>query len=131
MEEQKEWEFKTFKAGLQGDGHTDMHEWLADRTTVNPTYNYNLVFARHVLEHSISPFALLVLLNKVISDNGHLVVVVPEDNLDMIKYKNHYSVLSMRLWERLFFKEGKFGTRGDGKMEWRYILKKVKNPNYD
>jgi 2-polyprenyl-3-methyl-5-hydroxy-6-metoxy-1,4-benzoquinol methylase len=113
---------------------TDMHKWLE----YIGTPQFDMILARHVIEHSPMPFIILCLLNSKLLVGGKLFLVVPQDNLEMMKYKNHYSVLSKNLWEYLFklagfeisfFGEAQFQKSPNG-LEWQYILNKINKPRF-
>jgi len=69
---------------------------------------YDLIWARHSLEHTISPFSDLVALGRMLSLGGMVYVEVPSPgtvcNHEM--NPNHYSVLTDKMWLSLFNKAG-------------------------
>lgn len=69
---------------------------------------YDLIWARHSMEHTISPFSDLVRLRHFLNDDGYLYIEVPSpDTVCGHEYnKNHYSVLTDKMWQSLFRKAG-------------------------
>jgi ubiquinone/menaquinone biosynthesis C-methylase UbiE len=63
---------------------------------------FDVVYARHILEHCIAPFIAIKELNRVLSLGGHAIIAVPETNEWADSYVDHYSVLSQSMWEKLF-----------------------------
>jgi len=69
---------------------------------------FDLIWARHVLEHSILPFYTLHEYKRVLKDSAYLYVEVPACGLSS-KHENnpnHYSVLNKELWKSLFERTG-------------------------
>jgi len=73
-----------------------------------PPASFDLVWARHCVEHSIMPFFTLSGFKRVLKPRGHLYLEVPapgtacrhEENL------NHYSVLTKNSWRSLLLRSG-------------------------
>ncbi len=73
-----------------------------------PSASFDLVWARHCVEHSIMPFFTLSGFSRVLKPRGHLYLEVPapgtackhEENL------NHYSVLTRNGWRSLLLRSG-------------------------
>ncbi len=73
-----------------------------------PSESFDLVWARHCIEHSFMPLFTLSGFKRVLKPGGHLYVEVPapgtcckhEENL------NHYSVLSKTAWRSLLLRSG-------------------------
>lgn len=98
----------------------------------------DLIWCRHMLEHSISPFADCLHFRDFLADDGLLYVEVPAPNTACgHEYNpNHYSVLGDRMWRSLFEKagfklkdSGVIGLKleaGDDEYFW-YILEKKKD----
>lgn len=63
---------------------------------------FDVIYARHVLEHCIAPFIAISELNRVLSLGGQAIIAVPENNEWADSYPDHYSVLSQSMWEKLF-----------------------------
>jgi SAM-dependent methyltransferase len=65
-----------------------------------PDDGFDLVWARHVLEHSIAPFWTLSEFHRVLKPGGILYVEVPAPETACCHEtnKNHYSVLGVRAW---------------------------------
>lgn len=101
----------------------DMHDWVAHR-------KYNLIFARHVLEHSPFPLYMLLTLKEALENKGEMIVVVPEARGEWIlKHPAHVSVLPKLQWEKLFtlagfeIKKIESGSwTPEGHTELRYLL---------
>lgn len=94
---------------------------------------FDLVVMRHVLEHSPMPLLLLMEVHRI--SKRYALVIVPCDHSRWIAWRNHYSVFSKQLWEKLFERAGwtivaeqdaKFDN-DDNSYEWRYILEKTTN----
>ena len=66
--------------------------------------SFDMVFARHTLEHSPFPLITLMEFRRVCS--GYLLMIVPAT--DMFEYRgaNHYSVLPFDLWDWLLKRSG-------------------------
>lgn len=113
----------------------DMDQSFLDTTGVL----FDIVWARHVLEHSIFPFFTLSEYNRVLVPNGLLYVEVPqaetiwhhEDN------QNHYCIMPPVMWLSLFRRSGfepvwklsgppAIIDGGDGDPFWWFILRKVR-----
>lgn len=71
-------------------------------------FEFDLVWARHVLEHSIAPFWTLHEFHRVLKTGGILYVEVPapETSSDHEGNKNHYSVMGWRMWASLIDRSG-------------------------
>lgn len=80
---------------------------------------FNLVWARHVVEHSIAPLWTLTEFHRVLRPGGWLYVEVPGPNTPCCheQNQNHYSVLGARAWMWLLVKAG-FG-RDIKNWEWQ------------
>ena len=94
---------------------------------------YDLVWARHCLEHSPMPIITLFEFWRVLKDGGFLYVEVPEDLSPHLENPNHYSLLSDHLWQSLFRRVGfelqyrtQFSIRLSNWTDifWSYWLKK-------
>jgi len=68
--------------------------------------SFDLVWCRHVLEHSVMPMIALMEAKRVLRINGYLYVEVPSDNVIHIDNANHYSMFSDAAWQSLFRKVG-------------------------
>lgn len=102
----------------------DMHYYLEDLEPLGA----DMIVVRHVLEHSIMPLVLLVLLAK---HTKQLLVVVPECTKPMITYLNHYSVMNQEQLTHLANRAGWKTThllnqtfQGTGTREDVYLLTK-------
>lgn len=83
---------------------------LCDQNDMPPmwTETFDLVWARHVLEHSICPFFTLHEFNRVLKPGGILYAEMPAPNVDS-KHElngNHYSVLGWQMWASLIDRAG-------------------------
>lgn len=69
---------------------------------------FDLVWARHVLEHSVIPFYTLHEFHRVLKPGGILYVEVPapDTSCDHCANVNHYSVLGWRMWASLIERAG-------------------------
>jgi SAM-dependent methyltransferase len=74
---------------------------FADRT-------FDLVWARHVVEHSIFPYFTLSEMNRVLKPDGILYLEVPgaETAAHHEQNPNHYSVFGRSMWEQLVMRSG-------------------------
>ncbi len=103
--------------------HRDMH------FTGLPDASFDLVVARHVVEHS--PMPLLLLMEMARIAQRYALVVVPNDDEIWIEWINHYSVLSRPMWRKLFARAGwRVLDEVERPMppdsaEWRFLLEKV------
>ncbi len=97
---------------------------------------FDLLWARHVLEHSVFPFYTLHEYKRVLKKNAVLYVEVPGAETDAVHElnKNHYSVLTKTMWKALFERAG-FTIILDASIElellqggndiyWPFLLKK-------
>ncbi len=90
--------------------------------------SFDLVVARHVVEHSPMPLVLLLEMHRI--TKTYALVVVPCDEEIWIRWPNHYSVLSKAMWKRLFERARfKVLAEEDGPLEpasteWRFLLEK-------
>lgn len=71
-----------------------------------PDKAFDLVYARHVLEHSPFPLLTLCEFNRVLKDNAFLYVEVPWAESFHTVNPNHYSTLGKKSWRHLFDKSG-------------------------
>lgn len=69
-----------------------------------PDQSYDILFARHVLEHS--PFPILTLMEWRRVAKNHLLVVVPTPDYWGIGGRNHYSVYTREQWWNAFSRAG-------------------------
>jgi SAM-dependent methyltransferase len=80
-----------------------------------PDDSFDVVWARHVIEHSIFPFFTLTEFARVLAPCGllYLEVPAPETSCHHEKNPNHYSVLSRGTWVSLLGRCG-FAVRDEG-----------------
>ncbi len=69
---------------------------------------FNLIWARHVLEHSIMPYFTLLELKRVLADDGFIYVEVPAPDTIFNHQDNpfHFSTLPKSLWKALMNQAG-------------------------
>ncbi len=67
---------------------------------------FDLIWARHVLEHSIFPYYTLHEYKRVLKKSGLIYIEVPAAGFDAVHENNpnHYSVLTKTMWRSLFNK---------------------------
>lgn len=95
--------------------------------------SFDLVWCRHVLEHSVMPFIALLEFKRVLKEGSYIYIEVPQDEAVHVDNPNHYSMLSDRSWQSLMRKaglrllnRGQFVIHLDGWTDiyWNYWLKK-------
>jgi SAM-dependent methyltransferase len=82
---------------------------------------FDCVWARHVLEHSIVPYWTLSEFHRILKPNGILYAEMPAPDTDARHEMNpnHYSVLGNRMWVSLI---DRAGFNIVGAKEWRMVL---------
>lgn len=88
------------------NGH-EVHK--GDQSFLNfPDSSFDLVWARHVVEHSIFPYFTLTELARILAPGGlfYMEVPAPETASHHEKNPNHYSVLSHGAWVSLLERSG-------------------------
>lgn len=107
------------EAGAKPEGLTLFHESSLDDLDVPihiadqsfndlPGGQFDIVFARHVLEHSVAPFFTLTQYNRLLKMGGVVYIEVPAPN----QYNqhelnhNHYSVMGDCMWRTLILRSG-------------------------
>lgn len=100
-----------------------------------PDHDFDMVVARHVLEHSPMPLLLLMEMHRI--TKRYALVILPTPTMRMITtWKDHYFVLPKAQWEKLFaiagfevvkFKTAKYLEYEKDKWdeEFRWLLKIV------
>lgn len=70
--------------------------------------SFDLVWARHVVEHSIMPYFTLFGINRVLKPGGILYLEVPgaETSCSHERNRNHYSVMGKSMWNELIERSG-------------------------
>ena len=70
--------------------------------------SFDAVWARHILEHSVSPLFVMAQLAHVLRPGGWLYVEVPSPDTSGMHEKNpdHYSVMGMSMWQSLIGRAG-------------------------
>jgi SAM-dependent methyltransferase len=96
---------------------------------------FDLIWCRHSLEHSVFPLFTLSEMSRVIRSGGALYVEVPAPDMTAQHERNpnHYSVLGRAMWLSLFEKAGlstqetfeiKFDTPIGRDVYWGFLLRK-------
>lgn len=85
-------------------GH-GFHVALMDQSFIDqPDHSFDLVYVRHVLEHSPFPLLTLFEFNRVLTPGGFLYVEVPQAESIHCANPNHYSMLGKMSLAHLFKK---------------------------
>jgi len=73
-----------------------------------PDAEFDLVWCRHVLEHSLFPYFTLNEMFRILKANGvfYMEVPAPETSCHHEANQNHYSVLSKNGWNSLLYRTG-------------------------
>jgi SAM-dependent methyltransferase len=116
--------------GLSLQEHANMR---ADYHFLEPKASYDLVFSRHVVEHSPMPYLAVTKLYEFTAPGGWCVIItpLPPSNAD---YPDHFSVMPRGSWCSLFRRVGfqivdiADATVGDGSLEQRFLLKREVQP---
>lgn len=69
-------------------------------------WEFDLVYARHVLEHSPFPLITLLEFNRVLKTDGYTYVELPWAESIHTSNTNHYSLFGKKSWCHLFGKSG-------------------------
>ena len=83
-----------------------------------PDRSFDLVYARHVLEHSPFPLLTIFEFNRVLKNNGFMYVEVPWGESIHTNNPNHYSTLGKLSWVHLF-KKAKFTILNDVTVDFK------------
>jgi predicted SAM-dependent methyltransferase len=69
---------------------------------------FDLIWCRHCLEHSIFPYLTLIEFFRVLKRKGYLYIEVPAPDTSCKHQtnQNHYSVLNKSMWEELIKRTG-------------------------
>ncbi len=69
---------------------------------------FDLIWCRHCLEHSIFPYLTLIEFFRVLKHKGYLYIEVPapDTSCNHQTNQNHYSVLNKSMWEELIRRTG-------------------------
>jgi SAM-dependent methyltransferase len=97
---------------------------------------FDLVWCRHCIEHSIFPFFTLAGFHRVLKSKGYLYIEVPapETSCRHQTNKNHYSVLGKSMWAELIKRSGfnlletidiSFEVQAGPDLYWAYIQQKL------
>lgn len=96
---------------------------------------FDLIWCRHCLEHSIFPYYTLSEFFRVLRPNGYLYIEVPapDTSCNHQSNNNHYSVLGKSMWAELIKRNGfqllkvidiSFEVPSGPDIYWAYILRK-------
>ncbi len=125
--------------------HPKVVVFMADQNFMSDIVSqnwYDVVFSRHVLEHSPIPYHTLCEYNSALKMGGLVYVEVPAPD-QVVNHEvnhNHYSVFGRNMWESLFERSGfeiecRLNTvqflneQGELLDEWfRWVLRKVSEP---
>ena len=67
---------------------------------------FDIVLIMHTLEHSISPYIVLKEINRILKQEGIIVIIMPEEGDLWTSVRLHYSVLTFRQLFNLLIKTG-------------------------
>ena len=69
---------------------------------------FDAIYARHILEHTISPFFTVAEYNRILKPNGMAYIELPMPGMSTNHEgnPNHYSILGDLMWRRLFERAG-------------------------
>ena len=67
---------------------------------------YQTIWSRHSIEHCTSPFNALKEMNRILKDDGKIVLIVPYPLDILIFAESHLYVLDDKQWRNLFIKNG-------------------------
>lgn len=96
---------------------------------------FKLIYARHVLEHVISPITVLMELHRVCVDGGLLIAVMPKPRLtkdgpgEILGGRQHYWLLLPEQWRPILARAGWdeiWFTETDNEMRW--LCGKIRRP---
>ena len=97
---------------------------------------FDFIWCRHCLEHSIFPYFTLSELYRVLKKGGYLYIEVPapDTSCQHQTNKNHYSVLGKSMWAELIMRSGfnilnimdiNFSVMAGPDLYWGFIQQKV------
>lgn len=89
---------------------------------------FDLVFARHALEHSPMPLITLMEWHRVCKK--HLLLILPRIEAELVAGLNHYTLLYKVQWRALLFRAGFAVVDEDDSdiLEYRMLCEKVERP---
>lgn len=71
-----------------------------------PERSLDFITTRHTLEHSLVPMYQLWAYNRLLKDDGKLLVIVPMPNKRWVWFTTHFSCLPYENWLMLFYRTG-------------------------
>lgn len=71
-----------------------------------PERSLDFITTRHTLEHSLVPMYQLWAYNRLLKDDGKLLVIVPMHNKRWVWFTTHFSCLPYENWLMLFYRTG-------------------------
>jgi len=77
----------------------------------------DFIISRHTLEHSVAPMFQLWAYNRILKDNGQLIVVVPIHTKEWVWFHTHHNCLPLENWLMLFHRAG-FKIQESGSGSW-------------
>jgi len=101
-----------------------------------PDGQFDFLWCRHCLEHSIFPYYTLSEFFRVLRPGGYAYIEVPAPDTPSNHHANpnHYSVLGKQMWENLFLRSGFAGESltiqvttmgGFEDLYWGFLLQKT------
>jgi SAM-dependent methyltransferase len=71
-----------------------------------PERSLDFITTRHTLEHSLVPMYQLWAYNRLLKDDGKLLIIVPMPNQRWVWFTTHFSCLPYENWLMLFYRTG-------------------------
>jgi hypothetical protein len=96
-----------------------------------PERSLDVITTRHTLEHSLVPLWQLWCYNRLLKDDGRLLVIVPHHSKAWVWYRSHFNCLPIENWLMLFHRAGfkvietdagSWKPKSPGFVEWRFQL---------
>lgn len=87
-------------------GFTVVEEDMSFQSVTDSTYN--VLFARHSLEHSPYPLLTLLEFYRILNNDGLVYIEMPSPKCSRLleEYNNHYSIMGPRQWTELMKRAG-------------------------
>jgi ubiquinone/menaquinone biosynthesis C-methylase UbiE len=97
--------------------------------------SFDVIWARHVIEHSPFPYLTLLEFNRILKKEGLIYLEMPEPDSPRVleRWPNHYSILGKKMWLCLFLKSGfeiKTATSMSVNLEFNEINKRMTEKYY-